>query len=146
MAAAIVSSSAVSGGGALAVVRAGGGGEAGDAGLGDQAGLEHGGRAGVGRVPAEAGAGVVGEPAGEVVGHVRAGPPADRHELLDLQEREGLADGGAPHAELLRELALAGQALARPQAPGGHLGDQVVGDLLVALADRWGLRGGHQVR
>ena len=43
---------------------------------------------------------------------------------------QGLADGGARDAEHLGEPALAGQRLARAEVAAGHLGDQLVEDVV----------------
>ncbi len=51
-------------------------------------------------------------------------------ETVLLECPQGLADGAAFHAELVREFGLGGQAVPRPELTGTDAFPQVVGDLL----------------
>ena len=84
-------------------------------------------------------------PAGRARRRRRSEPDAGRvtTRFWTCRIAERLADGGAADVQLLRELALTGEPVARQQAAGGDLLHEMVGDLLVALTNETGWREGH---
>ena len=105
--------------------------------LQDPAGLEDGGRPGVGG-EVEAGGELlgVGDALERVVGEEGARAAARLDQAAELERAERLADRRAADAEVARELALGGQALAGVEDAAAQLLDEAVGDQLVALAHR----------